>query len=118
MPIRPSESVAVTVTTTTVLAGLPNVTRAGTLYYVDITAIGAGDTWTFKLQVGLPQGVIDLTTVTAGLTATGATLLALAAPFSTAGNAVPPPLQCIATRTIAGGTPGVTYRISMIAADT
>ena len=115
-----SQEVTVTNTTTTQLA-MTNLTRAGMIFYVDIKAIGAGDTWTFKLVGRLPDSTtaagssFDISAVSAGLTATGATLFVFTAPFTTAGNMIPMPFSCVATRTVAGGAPTVSYVITAIA---
>lgn len=105
-------SPAVTVTNTTTSAlGIPSGTYWGEVIYVDVSAIGAGDTWTFKAQYVAPgASAVDLTTTSAGITSTGLTALTLTAPWGVAG-ATPFPTQIVATRSVNGGTPTITYKI-------
>lgn len=103
---------AVTVTnTTTTKLDIPKGDGLGAVFYVNVTAIGAGDTWTFKLTYVDAAGTsVDVSSVTSGITSTGKTALVVASPFS--GGTSPFPTHVVATRSVNGGTPTVTYTIS------
>lgn len=105
-----SKAITVTTTTTSNL-GLSTGAGTGMVLVVDVSAIGSGDTWTFKAQQILPSGTaVDLTSTSANVTATGATTLSIASPYTYA-TATPFPTQVVATRSVAGGAPTVTYRV-------
>lgn len=103
---------AVTVTdTTTSKLSVPRGDGLGAVFYVNVTAIGAGDTWTFKLTYVDAAGTsVDVSSTTSGITSTGKTAFTVAAPFSS--GTAPYPTHVVATRSVAGGSPTVTYTIS------
>lgn len=102
---------AVTVTnTTTSPCNIPEGVFWGMTIYVNVTAIGAGDTWTFKAQDADSGTAVDLTTTSSGVTSTGMYALTLTSPFGSTG-ATPLPTQIVATRSVAGGAPTVTYTV-------
>lgn len=105
-----SQAITVTDTTTSALE-IPTGSGLGMVLTIDVSAIGAGDTWTFKAQWLSPAGnAIDLTATSANVTAAGGVALLLVSPYSAA-TATPFPVKVVATRSVAGGDPTVTYRV-------
>lgn len=78
---------------------------------VEVSAIGAGDTWTFKGQLLTAAGnAVDITATSANVTAASTVFLPLVAPYNYS-TSTPFPTQIVATRVASGGAPTVTYRI-------
>jgi hypothetical protein len=108
-----SAPVTVTSTTTSSL-GLQGGGGVGMVIFVDISAIGAGDTWTFKAQYLNSAGAaLDLTTTSAGSTTTGTATLTLTSPYTTS-TSTPLPSQLIATLSVNGGAPTITYKVRAV----
>lgn len=104
---------AITVTnTTTSSLNIPRSSGIGMVIVVNVTSIGAGDTWTLKAQYLDSNGTAqDLTSTSSNITGTGYVALTLASPYSLA-SATPTPVQMVATRSVNGGTPTLTYQVT------
>jgi hypothetical protein len=104
------------VTATATLDSGNHAAHGAATFLVNVTAIGAGDTWTFTLPTSIDAAARTINVGTsAGITAVGLYRIALSADFSVTRMGILRPTTVTATRTVDGGGPAtVTYEVYAI----
>ena len=109
-------AVTATVTSTVLVTNYVAYGMENATFWVDVTAIGAGDTWDLAVEYACVKPVARTIAVASKvtITAVGNYRMALAADFSATRMAAPNPNFLRLTRQVAGGTPTITATFFMV----